>query len=124
MEARGPFEWGKVGTDVPNDNVVRLVQTIGNTTSDEVIFLSGRDECCRQQTTEWLKKFVTNGAEPQLHMRSAGDNRDDRVVKRELYAKFIAPLYNVRFVLDDRDKVVAMWRALGLTCLQVAEGDF
>ena len=30
----------------------------------------------------------------------------------------------VRFVLDDRNSVVAMWRSLGLTCLQVAEGDF
>jgi hypothetical protein len=27
-------------------------------------------------------------------------------------------------VLDDRDQVVTMWRGLGLTCLQVAPGDF
>ena len=32
--------------------------------------------------------------------------------------------YNVKFVLDDRNRVVEMWRSLGLTCLQVADGDF
>ena len=33
--------------------------------------------------------------------------------------------YDVAGVLDDRDQVVKMWRnELGLTCLQVAEGNF
>ena len=32
--------------------------------------------------------------------------------------------YNVHFVLDDRQQVVDMWRSLGLTVFQVAEGDF
>jgi len=27
-------------------------------------------------------------------------------------------------VFEDRDRVVAMWRANGLTCYQVAAGDF
>jgi hypothetical protein len=30
----------------------------------------------------------------------------------------------VTCVLDDRDQVVNAWRALGLTVLQVADGDF
>jgi hypothetical protein len=32
--------------------------------------------------------------------------------------------FDVQFVLDDRDQVVEMWRAMGLTCLQVAPGNF
>ena len=32
--------------------------------------------------------------------------------------------YQVDYVLDDRNQVVEMWRSLGLTCLQVADGDF
>ncbi|MDJ0647343.1 MAG: hypothetical protein QNJ60_01435 [Xenococcaceae cyanobacterium MO_188.B19] len=28
------------------------------------------------------------------------------------------------FILDDRQQVVDMWRSLGLTVFQVAEGDF
>jgi hypothetical protein len=31
---------------------------------------------------------------------------------------------NIMCVFDDRDKVVNMWRRNGLTCLQVADGDF
>lgn len=30
----------------------------------------------------------------------------------------------VEIVFDDRNSVVKMWRLLGLTCFQVAEGDF
>jgi len=31
---------------------------------------------------------------------------------------------NVAMVFDDRNQVVDMWRKNGLTCFQVAEGDF
>ena len=31
---------------------------------------------------------------------------------------------DVFLVVDDRQKVVNMWRDLGLTCVQVAPGDF
>ena len=36
----------------------------------------------------------------------------------------IEPFYDVLCVLDDRDQVVRMWRHRGLTCLQVAPGNF
>ena len=29
-----------------------------------------------------------------------------------------------KFVVEDRDQVVKMWRSLGLTCFQCAKGDF
>lgn len=46
-------------------------------------------------------------------------------MKRELYETFVEGKYNVRLVLDDRNQVVDMWRdELGLTCFQVAPGDF
>ncbi len=60
-----------------------------------------------------------------LNMREAGDMRKDSIVKKELFDQHIRGKYNVRMVIDDRDQVVDMWRnELGLTCLQVAEGDF
>jgi hypothetical protein len=31
---------------------------------------------------------------------------------------------NVAMVFDDRQQVVDMWRSNGLTCFQVADGDF
>jgi hypothetical protein len=53
-----------------------------------------------------------------------GDMRNDSIVKEEIYEEHIKPRFNVRFVLDDRDRVVKMWRENGLKVLQVAEGDF
>jgi hypothetical protein len=57
-------------------------------------------------------------------MRTEGDHRSDDIVKKEIYEKRIAPQYDVVIVFDDRDKVVKMWRDLGLLCGQVYYGDF
>jgi hypothetical protein len=53
-----------------------------------------------------------------LFMRRAGDSRPDQVIKREILD--LIPKDRVAYVLDDRQQVVDMWRAQGLTCLQVA----
>lgn len=46
-------------------------------------------------------------------------------VKKELFDRYVRDKYNIRFVLDDRDRVVKMWRnEIGLKVLQVAEGAF
>lgn len=51
-------------------------------------------------------------------------NKDD-IVKFELFKEHVEPVFNIKFVLDDRNQVVDMWRnELGLKVLQVAEGDF
>ena len=57
-------------------------------------------------------------------MRQNSDRRPDDVIKAEIYETCIEPYYNVLYVFDDRDRVVKMWREKGLTCLQVAEGNF
>jgi hypothetical protein len=54
----------------------------------------------------------------------AADMRKDSVVKQELFERFVRDKYNISFILDDRQQVVDMWRGLGLTVFQVAEGDF
>lgn len=57
-------------------------------------------------------------------MRPAGDSRKDAIVKREIFDQEIRDRWRVIGVFDDRQQVVRMWRALGLTVFQVAEGDF
>lgn len=54
----------------------------------------------------------------------AGDMRKDSIVKRELFDAHIRDVYDVHYVLDDRQQVVDMWRGLGLAVFQVAPGDF
>jgi hypothetical protein len=57
-------------------------------------------------------------------MRADRDRRADDVVKRELLARMRADAFEPQLAIDDRRRVVEMWRAEGLICAQVAEGDF
>lgn len=122
MNGRGPFEWHRVGQDLVNHPVARLMGILADATH-EIVYMSGRDECCRDATISWIRALPYSCGET-LFMRPAGDCRKDSIVKRELYDAHILGRYNVLAVFDDRDQVVEMWRALGLTCLQVAPGAF
>jgi len=87
-----------------------------------VLLASGRKDSARQQTEAWLDRHDV--VYDHLWMRQTDDNRKDAIVKREIYEAQIRGVYNVLFVLDDRDQVVELWRSLGLTCFQVEYGDF
>jgi predicted kinase len=129
MKDRGPFDWSKVGNDTPDHKIIEILHTYQAMsevnlccTQTKIILFSGRDGSCREETEKWLKDNLVDYDE--LYMRTADDVRKDSIIKRELFDTYIKGKYNVTFVLDDRDQVVQMWRNMGLTCLQVAEGDF
>lgn len=124
---RSPYDWAKVGLDSPNKPVITVARALAARSS--LIFMSGRMEQCREQTRMWLHTFTCDRSlcmcKSPLLMRKDGDSRPDQIVKRELFERRIKGIYEVEGVLDDRDRVVRMWREeLGLTCLQVAPGNF
>lgn len=124
MDGRGPFEWHRVEEDQPNEPVIALVRALVRD-GYAIVFVSGRDEVCRPATERWLQdKVLRNRAPLHLFMRPAGNNVGDEKIKREIFLRDVAPKWNVIGVLDDRAKVVRMWRSLGLTCAQVAPGAF
>ena len=87
-----------------------------------IIFCSGRPERTRRETSIWISSTCWyKGFE--LLMRKDGDRRDDSIVKQEILDAHIDK-ERVLFVLDDRQRVVDMWRRNGLVCFQVAPGDF
>jgi len=91
-----------------------------------LIFCSGRPERCREDTETWLHEqgfHRGHKARYKLLMRKDGDFRQDYIVKQEILDQHIDK-DRVLFVLDDRQQVVDMWRRNGLTCFQVAEGNF
>ena len=47
----------------------------------------------------------------------------DEILKKKMLDTFV-DINDVFLVVDDRDKVVKMWRDLGLNTFQVAPGDF
>jgi hypothetical protein len=116
---RDPYCWEDVINDEQNKPIIGLVMQLEQ--FNDLIFVSGRKDICRNDTIVWLELCGFDDFE--LHMRRADDNRPDEIVKKEIYEKHIYPR-KVRWVFDDRNKVVKMWRELGLTCLQVADGDF
>jgi len=118
---RSPFDWARVGEDLSNTNIINLINNYRSGNLIPLIFVSGRDIVCKDTTERWLSCFFKNY---KLFMRPENDYRKDTIIKREIYEKEILNKYNVLFVLDDRDCVVEQWRDMGLTCLQVAEGDF
>lgn len=120
--ARGWYEEDKIHLDRPNRNVVDAVRIYARR-GYEVLFVSGRSMDCYDTTLEWLQRWVLSDA-VHLWMRPSGDMRQDAIVKAELFDKHIRHVYNISAVFDDRNQVVEMWRALGLTVFQVAEGDF
>ena len=119
---RGPFEWDRVIEDLPNHAVVCLVRALHQAGND-IIFISGRSSICRQATFSWLSVNVLTPH--QLIMREDNDTRPDDIVKKELALTNFPDLSQILLVIDDRTKVVKMWRhTLGLTCVQVDDGDF
>lgn len=104
--------------DAPIKPVLELAHHLS--VSKDIIFVSGRPDSHRQQTTEWLVKHCFHGfsLKPRLYMRKAGDHRPDYIVKLEILNQIRADGWNPILVIDDRPSVVTMWRKQGLVCLQ------
>jgi hypothetical protein len=121
---RSPHDHDSSMEDAVNWPVVKVINAYVKEYEVGCILLSGRDEKYRDVTEYWLGTHNIVPYRNKLIMRKEKDNRPDEIVKEELYHNQISPFYKVEAVFDDRNKVVAMWRRLGLTVFQVADGDF
>jgi predicted kinase len=122
INGRNPYDMSRVGEDVPNVAVIAAVRAM-HAAGHAVVYCTGRNDWCRAQTEAWLDRHVGVAYEG-LFMRADGDTRRDAVVKRDLFDGRIRHRWRIVGVFDDRQQVVRMWRSLGLTVFQVAEGDF
>ena len=120
LNGRNPYDASRCESDLPNQPVLDTVHKWQS--SLNIIVASGRTDNYQPQTERWLQKYGVNYT--NIYMRKTGDQRKDSIIKEEIYRENIEGKYNIRFVLDDRQQVVDMWRSLGLTVFQVAEGDF
>lgn len=118
---RSPYDGKACGVDKVNVSVKKLLDAV-KAQGHEIIIFSGRNGDSINETEAWLK--ANDIHYDLISMRPAGDFRKDNVIKHEMFNRYIKDQYNVLFVVDDRDQVVNLWRSLGLTCLQVAPGDF
>ena len=116
-------QFNKAGKDDrPVENVCNVLRNLSEV---DIVIITARDESCRAMTLEWLK--LNDVPCDLLLMRPSKDNRSDFVVKKNIFDNQFLHSYEfnqVWFVLEDRQQCVDMWRGEGLTCFQVAPGDF
>ena len=127
-KSNGKLDWDKffdpsnIKLDVPNPPVVKLAQMLAEDGFTIIIF-SGRTDKTKFTTRSWL----SNNRIPfhKLVMRDSKINHytPDDILKKDMLDKYI-DINDVFLVVDDRQKVVDMWRSLGLTVFQVADGNF
>lgn len=118
---RGVYNFEHCGRDLLNEPVAHAVALLRKA-GDRIILLSGRGSEYRLQTQRWLAGHGVDYDE--LHMRPEKDTRRDDIVKAELFDQHVRNRFNVRLSIDDRDRVVQLWRRMGLPCWQVAPGNF
>lgn len=121
MTNRGPYDTSKYADDAI-DPVIRALVNLHAVAGYDIVVMSGRDAAFKDVLVTWLNRHGVLWND--IYMRPEGDTRNDAIVKNELYERYIKGRWNVPFILDDRNRVVEMWRDKGMKVLQVAEGDF
>ena len=118
------FDPKNINLDRPNWPVIDTLNLFSEKGLNIVIF-SGRSKITKDATVDWLNKFDVPF--DVLKMRPTSNEfkfmRDDDL--KEGWLNELFPNKSDIFaVFDDRNKVVDMWRRNGITCFQVADGDF
>ena len=122
IEGRSPFDAILCEQDALNEPIADIVKE-EFAKGTRIFLFTGRMDSCKTQTENWLKKWEI--PYHQLVMRKHNDVRKDAIVKKEFFDTHIKDKFFIKFVLDDRNQVVDMWRLeIGLPCLQVNFGDF
>ena len=144
IKPNGKMDWDiffhpdNIKYDKPIPAIVNLIQTYEDKAYKIVIF-SGRNDRSWKETKDWLKthnvphdllvmrpdKFKSKSSPVADGNPATGDMRfmPDEILKKKMLDEFV-DIDDVLFVVDDRNKVVEMWRELGLVVLQPAPGDF
>ena len=124
----GRLDWGKffdpsnIKLDEPNPPVIKTAQLFAEQ-GFNIVILSGRSNKTEVATRSWLSKNKVPF--DKLIMRDSETNHftPDWVLKKNMLDEQL-DINDVFLVVDDRDRVVKLWRSLGLTTFQVADGNF
>ncbi len=119
-------DWGsffkEMVNDIPNDWCFELVNKFKF--DYQIVFCSGRPDSWKPQTIEWLTKYGVDPSQYTLFMRPRSDSREDSIAKEIILDFELLTRYNLFFFVDDRARVVDMYRSRGFTVLQCAKGNF
>ena len=108
--------------DKPNWPVIKMAQLFAEQGFKIVIF-SGRSDKTKFTTKSWLTHNRVPFHKLVMRPHKTMNFIPDDILKRDMLDNHV-DIDDVFFVVDDRQKVVDMWRNLGLNTWQVAPGDF
>lgn len=87
-----------------------------------VFIVTGRSEDDRAATETWLRE--NDIRYDRLYMRPSGAHAPDTEIKKQILERLRAEGFEPLFAVEDRKSVTEMWRANGVRCLQVCEGNY
>lgn len=103
--------------DKPKEPIVELLRMCHDL-GREIIICSGRSDRVKQETLDWLAEHGIPFH--KIYMRPEGSRIKDEDLKYSwLENGLLGDKKDILFVVEDRTRMVDMWRANGLTCLQV-----
>jgi len=106
--------------DTPIKPVIDLFYTMQDIfILDRIQIWSGRSESVRQKTIDWLLKHASYDEDIELKMRPIGDYTPDEQLKERWLDEVLSQGKTIEFVVDDRRKVVEMWRRRGVFVFDV-----
>jgi phosphoglycolate phosphatase-like HAD superfamily hydrolase len=106
--------------DEPNSFVIELAKMYKRN-GYEIVIVSGRSDRTKEATERWLEKYGI--LYDRIIMRKRKNFTPDNELKERWLEKYL-DRDNIRVVVDDRQRVVDMWRRNGLDVFQVANGNF
>jgi phosphoglycolate phosphatase-like HAD superfamily hydrolase len=118
--ATKPRNWKAWDAAQPRDPVHEPVAHLARTLKAagmDIVIASGRNSDSRANTVEWLERH--NIPFDALFMRASGDFRADDIIKEEILAEIREAGWEPQAVVDDRRRVVEMWRRNGLFVFDV-----
>jgi phosphoglycolate phosphatase-like HAD superfamily hydrolase len=113
------------GDDEPATEIIKLMRGL-TMIGEKCAIWSGRSMSAIKETEAWIKQHNLLGYVWEIRMRHVTDRTQDDILKKQWLDEHNAahPDDPVTLVFEDRARVVAMWRANGIVCCQVAPGDF
>jgi len=106
--------------DTPIDAVVDIYKRYVNDPNVTVVLLTGRPLSARDATVEWFEKHGLTGYD-QLFTKGQGEDYLPDVEFKAGIAAQVQQQYGkpIDMVFEDRARVVAMWKDMGIFCVNV-----
>ena len=112
--------YNEVGGDTVNKWCSKIISLMWHS-NFEIYLVSGRPKSCLDKTTLWLDYYRIPYTSLNL-LRTTGDHTTDVELKQK-WLDDSGFKDRILFTIDDRQRIVDMWRSNGLTCLQCSDWE-